>query len=332
MWNYYLSKLKHYERRPDDIFNIDLTKDSGIEPTLRKKLTIVKSLKSNTTCTGWTFITPFSSNPEKSAVGSIDCLIISVILAGVSTTLTLINLLVTRRTLGMSGLNSRKFIIPFFTIGLLLSLRFLSLITPVLASCMLMIFSDRHWGTAFFDFAYGGDPILSQHLFWFFGHPEVYVIIIPTFGIINMIIPYTVLRRVTSKQHMVWAIYVMGYMGFLVWGHHMYLVGLDHRARTLYSTITVMISLPATIKILSWTLSILNSTFVLNVLTFISLSYILFFLVSGLTGMWLSHIVLNIAVHDTFYVVAHFHLMLSATAMLGIFAGIYYYFRVFFWY
>ena len=298
--------------------------------TKRHKVFIEKSLDSHTTCTGWTFITPFTSSVEKSAVGPVDCLVFSVIAAGVSTTIGFTNLLVTRRTLTMPGLNNRRFLIPFLTIAVLLALRFLALITPVLGGCMIMIFTDRHWGTAFFDFAYGGDPILSQHLFWFFGHPEVYVLIIPTFGIINMVLPYSAFRRVASKQHMIWAIYVMGYMGFLVWGHHMYLVGLDHRARTLYSTITVMISLPATIKIFSWTLSVLNSPIRLTPVTFSTLIYILFFLVSGLTGMWLSHVTLNINMHDTYYVIAHFHLMLSATAVLGLIIGVYYYFTTFF--
>ena len=296
----------------------------------RHKIYLEKNLDNHTTCTGWTFITPFSSNIEKSAIGPIDSLIIAVLLSGISTTIGFINLLVTRRTLSMPGLNNRRFLIPFISIGILLSLRFLALITPILGGCMIMIFTDRHWGTAFFDFAYGGDPIFSQHLFWFFGHPEVYVLIIPTFGIINMVIPYSSYRRITSKQHMIWAIYVMGYMGFLVWGHHMYLVGLDHRARTLYSTITVMISLPATIKIISWTLSILNSPLKVTFLTIFSIIYIFFFLVSGLTGMWLSHIVLNITLHDTYYVVAHFHFMLSATAILGLMTGFYYYFNTFF--
>ena len=145
-----------------------------------------------------------------------------------------------------------------------------------------------------------------------------------------MILPFSSYRRVASKQHMIWAIYAMGAMGFLVWGHHMYLVGLDHKSRTIYSTITIMISLPATIKIVSWSLSILNSSIKNSYLTFAALSYVLFFLVSGLTGMWLSHVCLNTSLHDTYYVIAHFHLMLSATTLLGLFIGVYYYYYAFF--
>lgn len=138
-------------------------------------------------------------------------------------------------------------------------MRMLSLITPVLAAAMIMLLWDRHFKTSFFDYAYGGDLVLFHHLFWFFGHPEVYVVIIPAFGIINNLLPYYNNRRIASKNHLIWATYIMAYMGFLVWGHHMYLIGLDHRARSLYSTITVMISLPAVIKIVNWTLTLQNS-------------------------------------------------------------------------
>jgi heme/copper-type cytochrome/quinol oxidase subunit 1 len=209
-------------------------------------------------------------------------------------------------------------------------MRMLALITPVLAAAMIMLLCDRHWQTTFFEFIYGGDSILYQHLFWFFGHPEVYVLIIPAFGIVNMIIPYSNTRRIASKHHLIWAIYMMAYMGFLVWGHHMYLVGLDHRSRALYSTITVMISLPATVKIVNRTFSLINGALKWDAALLFAFAFILFFLSGGLTGMWLSHVGLNVSMHDTFYVVAHFHLMLSGAAMTAAFAGIYYYFPALF--
>jgi len=171
---------------------------------------------------------------------------------------------------------------------------------------------------------------LFQHLFWFFGHPEVYILIIPTFGIINMTLPYLNTRRVASKHHLIWAIYVMAYMGFVVWGHHMYLVGLDHRSRSLYSTITIMISLPATIKVVNWTLTLINGALKVDVVLAWSVAYMLVFLVGGFTGMWLSHVALNISMHDTFFVIGHFHLMLSGVVMTGSFTGFYYYFGAFF--
>ena len=299
---------------------------SRVSKTRRKKLYFTKCSNRTLTTAGWTFITPFSSNIKYTGIGAQDLLLVSVVFAGISSTVSFTNLLITRRTLCMPGMRHRRVLLPFVTIGTLLSLRMLAIITPVLAAAMIMMALDRHWQTTFFDYAYGGDPILSQHLFWFFGHPEVYVLIVPTFGFANMIIPYNNTRRVASKHHMIWAIYVMSYMGFLVWGHHMYLVGLDHRSRTMYSTITIMISMPATIKVVNWTLSLVNGALKVDAAMLGIISYITLFLVSGFTGMWLSHVGLNVSMHDTFYVVAHFHLMLSGTAMMGLFSGFYYYF------
>ena len=296
----------------------------------RKKVYFTKCSNRTLTLAGWTFVAPFSSNTKYTGVGSQDVAIISVIFAGISTTLSFTNLLITKRTLSMPGLRYRRILLPFITISLLLTMRMLALVTPVLAAAMIMLLSDRHWQTTFFEFVYGGDSILYQHLFWFFGHPEVYILIIPGFGVVNMILPYSNTRRIASKHHLIWAIYMMAYMGFLVWGHHMYLVGLDHRSRALYSTITVMISLPATVKIVNWTFTLLNGALKWDAALLFSFAFILFFLSGGLTGMWLSHVALNVAMHDTFYVVAHFHLMLSGATMTGAFAGIYYYFPALF--
>jgi len=296
----------------------------------RKKVYFTKCSNRTLTMSGWAFVTPFSSNTKFTGIGSQDIAVVSVIFAGVSTTLSFTNLLITRRTLSMPGLRNRRVLLPFITIALFLTMRMLALITPVLGAAMIMLLMDRHWQTTFFEFVYGGDTVLFQHLFWFFGHPEVYVLIIPIFGMVNMIIPYSNTRRIASKHHLIWAIYMMAYMGFLVWGHHMYLVGLDHRSRALYSTITVMISLPATIKIVNWTLSLLNGALRWDLALLFAFAFILFFLSGGLTGMWLSHVGLNVSMHDTFYVIAHFHLMFSAGVLTGSFAGIYYYFPALF--
>lgn len=292
----------------------------------RQKRFLVKCVGSNQTVAGWTFITPFSSNPEFTGFGIQDMLILGVYYAGISTTISLVNLLVTRRALSMPGLRNRRILLPFVSITILLMLRALSVITPILGSAMLMLLADRHWKTSFFDFSYGGDPIFFQHLFWFFGHPEVYVLVIPAFGIINSIMPNLSHRRVASKHHLIWAIYIMNYMGFIVWGHHMYLIGLDHRSRSLYSTITIMISMPATIKVVNWTYTILSGMIRNNLILYSVISFIFLFLVAGFTGMWLSHVSLNISMHDTLYVVAHFHLMLSGAVVMAIFAGFYYYY------
>lgn len=296
----------------------------------RKKVYFTKCSNRTLTLAGWTFITPFSSNTKFTGIGSQDIAVLSVIFAGVSTTISFTNLLITRRTLSMPGLRNRRVLLPFITIALFLTLRMLALVTPVLAGAMIMLLLDRHWQTTFFEFVYGGDTVLFQHLFWFFGHPEVYILIIPSFGIQNMILPYSNTRRIASKHHMIWAIYMMAYMGFIVWGHHMYLVGLDHRSRAMYSTITVMISLPATVKIVNWTLTLLNGALKWDVALLFSLAFIVLFMSGGLTGMWLSHVGLNVSMHDTFYVVAHFHLLLSGAVITNCFAGIYYYFPALF--
>lgn len=296
----------------------------------RKKVYFTKCSDRTLTTAGWAFITPFSSNPKYTNYGSQDILITSVIFAGISTTISFTNLLITKRTLAMPGFRNRRALLPFITISLLLTMRMLAVVTPVLGASMFMLLMDRHWQTTFFEFVYGGDTILFQHLFWFFGHPEVYILIIPTFGFVNMVLPSRNLRRIASKQHLIWAIYIMAYMGFAVWGHHMYLVGLDHRSRSLYSTITIMISLPATIKLVNWTLTLLNGALKFDVPLAFAICYIIVFITGGFTGMWLSHVGLNISMHDTFYVIAHFHLMLSGATIMGCFLGVYHYFTSWF--
>ena len=323
--NFYSYKLIFWR----DIYNSTDTFWSLTKNALklkRQKRFLVKCISANQTVAGWTFITPFSSNTEYTGFGIQDMLILGVYYAGISTTISLVNLLITRRTLSMPGLRNRRILLPFITITILLMLRALSVITPVLGSAMLMLLTDRHWKTSFFDFSYGGDPIFFQHLFWFFGHPEVYVLIIPAFGVINSVLPNVSTRRVASKHHLIWAIYIMNYMGFLVWGHHMYLIGLDHRSRSLYSTITIMISLPATIKMVNWTYTLVNGMIKNNLILYGVVSFIFLFLVAGFTGMWLSHVSLNISMHDSLYVVAHFHLMLSGAVVVSIFVGFYYYY------
>ena len=296
----------------------------------KKKVYITKCSNSILTMSGWTFVTPFSSKVKFTGLGSQDLAIISGLISGISTTVSFTNLLITRRTLSMPGLKNRRVLIPFITISLFLTMRMLSIITPVLGAALLMLLMDRHWKTSFFDYAYGGDVVLFNHLFWFFGHPEVYVVMIPVFGLVNMIIPLYNMRRIASKHHLIWASYIMAYMGFLVWGHHMYLVGLDHRSRSLYSTITVMIALPAIVKIINWTLTLLNGFLRIDTVFLFFFSFFIFFLSGGLTGMWLSHVSLNVYTHDTFYVVAHFHFLFSAATFSGIFLAIYYYFHILF--
>ena len=190
-------------------------------------------------------------------------IIFGLLISGISSCLTSLNFWITILNLRLYYLTLKT--IPLFPWAFLITAFMLLLTLPILSGTLLLILGDLHSNTLFFDPIFGGDPIFYQHLFWFFGHPEVYVLIIPTFGIINMTLPFLNTRRVASKHHLIWAIYVMAYMGFVVWGHHMYLVGLDHRSRSLYSTITIMISLPATIKVVNWTLTLINGALKVDV-------------------------------------------------------------------
>lgn len=319
-----LSNFRDLKIKTNFMYNANF--DVVEEPTIF----FLKVINHNKTMAGWTYITPFSSKLEYTGFGALDLSIAAILLIGISSTLSTTNLLITRRILSLPGLKNKKTILPFLTISLFLVMRMLSLITPVLAAAMLMLLSDRHLKTSFFDYAYGGDVILFNHLFWFFGHPEVYVVLIPAFGLINMLIPFYAGKVLISKNHLIWATYVMSYMGFLVWGHHMYLVGLDYKARAFFSTVTIMISLPAVIKAVNWLLTIINGSLKQSAPICYIVSFILFFLSGGLTGLWLSHVSLNIYIHDTFYVVAHFHFMFSSSVFSAIFASFFHYFILIF--
>lgn len=329
--NFFFIPLKYTSSLISPVFSENFWRFAmGVSKERRKKIHVTKCSNSILTMSGWTFITPFSSKTKYTGLGAQDLGIIIVLLSGVSTTISFTNLLITRRTLSMPGLRNRRVLIPFLSITLFLVMRMLALITPVLGAAMIMLLLDRHYGTSFFDYAYGGDVVLFHHLFWFFGHPEVYVVIIPGFGITNMILPFYNSRRIASKHHLIWATYIMAYMGFLVWGHHMYLVGLDHRSRSMYSTITVMISLPAIVKLVNWTLTMLNGSLKVDIALLFTCCFFFFFLCGGLTGLWLSHVGLNVYVHDTFYIVAHFHFMFSAATFSAVFSLTYYYFHILF--
>jgi len=168
-----------------------------------KSTFVVQCNNSSLTMSGWTFITPFSSKTKYTGFGAQDIATIAVIFAGISTTLSFVNLLITRRSLSMPGLRNRKILMPFISINLFLTMRMLSMIIPVLGAAMIMLQLDRHFNFSFFDYSYGGDPVLFHHLFWFFGHPEVYVVIIPAFGIVSIIIPYFNFRRIAAKNHLI---------------------------------------------------------------------------------------------------------------------------------
>nr|ASY95744.1 Cox1 [Stylonychia lemnae] len=279
---------------------------------------------------GWAMITPFSSRTRYTAVGKTDIGLMGVLLVLNSSIISGANFLVTYRYL--STLNNRKMrdARAFFTEAVMVASWMMILANPMLVIGIVMLLSDRHWQTSFFDYSGGGDTVLFQHMFWFFGHPEVYVIIIPTFGFTNTMVSYYLKKRVSARASLLYSLYTIAFLGFFVWGHHMYMVGLSHTTRMLFSTLTVMISVPAATKIMHWCVTTANSAFVMELPLLFTYTFIFFFVSGGISGMCVAHTGMDVLFHDTFYVIGHFHVMLAGGAMFASFGAFYFYFPAIF--
>merc|ERR1712043_122076 len=194
---------------------------------------------------------------------------------------------------------------------------------PILSGALLMVLADLHSNTLFFDPIFGGDPIFYQHLFWFFGHPEVYILIIPAFGVISIIISGIAQKIIFGNQSMIFAMSCISLLGSVVWGHHMYTVGLESDTRAYFTGVTILISLPTGTKIFNWLRTYLgNLPFYKSTSAFFTLLFLLMFTAGGSTGVILGNAAVDLALHDTYYVVAHFHFVLSLGAVIAIFSGI----------
>lgn len=271
-------------------------------------------------------MTPYSSRLRYSALGKIDIALIVIFMAGLGSIFSAVNYVITYRCVGAPALRGRRELRSFFADALLVGSRMMLLANPALLVAILLLLSDRHLGTSVFDFSGGGDTIMFQHLFWFFGHPEVYIIIIPCFGFANSLMPHFLRKRLSGRLSLQFSTYTIAFMSFAVWGHHMYMVGLANTTRTLYSTMTVMISVPASTKVLHWCVTFANSAPLVDVSFCFLIAFNYFFVLGGLSGMFLAHIGFDVIFHDTFYVIGHFHVMLAGAAVSCIFSAFYFYF------